>query len=78
MDAIHEYIRERNESAATIVISRIRQIAHTLARWPRIGRETDEANVCMIPVPRLPFIIFYRIDTDRIIILNVRHSAQEY
>ena len=78
MNAIHEYIRERNESAATVVIFRIRQTAITLSEWPRLGRQTDEADVCMIPVPHLPFVIFYRVEVGTITILNVRHSAQEH
>ena len=77
MNAIHEYIRERNETAATAVISRIRHTATVLTEWPHLGRKTDEVHVRMIPVPQLPFVIFYRADGDMIIILNVRHGAQD-
>jgi toxin ParE1/3/4 len=50
-----------------------------LEEFPLVGHLTDEANVRVLSVVRYPFLIFYAIDdaADEIIILHVRHTAQE-
>ncbi|MBI5470291.1 type II toxin-antitoxin system RelE/ParE family toxin [Candidatus Kaiserbacteria bacterium] len=77
ISAIHEYIREKNETAAAMVIARIRETARKLTRLPHLGHPTNEGNVRVIAVPRFPFVIFYKINKNVIVILNVRHTSQE-
>jgi toxin ParE1/3/4 len=50
-----------------------------LEEFPLIGHITDEAEVRVLSVVRYPFLIFYAIDAanDEIVILHVRHTAQE-
>jgi plasmid stabilization system protein ParE len=79
LDDIFAYIYERNRSAALSVAKRIEDLAALLGEFPFIGHLTDEAKVRAIPVVRYPFVIFYAIDaaTGEVVILHVRHTAQE-
>jgi toxin ParE1/3/4 len=53
--------------------------AALLEEFPFVGHLTDEPSVRVLPVVRYPFLIFYTIDdvTSEIIVLHVRHTAQE-
>ena len=79
LDDIFLYIYERNRSAAVNVAQRVEELAALLGEFPLIGHLTDEADVRILPVVRYPFVIFYAIDdaADEVVILHVRHTAQE-
>ncbi|HEY3794859.1 MAG TPA: type II toxin-antitoxin system RelE/ParE family toxin [Bradyrhizobium sp.] len=79
IDSIFSHILENNRSAAFAVVERIERLAALLAEFPFIGHLTDEAPVRVLPVVRYPFLIFYTIDdaTNEIVVLHVRHTAQE-
>lgn len=77
MDSLHEFIAERNAAAATAVIAHIRKAIRLLVSSPRLGRTTDEKSVRMLVVSRFPFVVFYTIRKNDILILNVRHTAQD-
>jgi plasmid stabilization system protein ParE len=79
LDDIFSYIYERNRSAAVSVATRVEELAALLGEFPLIGHLTDEADVRILPVVRYPFAIFYAIDdtADEVVILHVRHTAQE-
>ena len=79
LDGVFLYIYQRNRSAAGSVVDRIEELARLLGDFPRIGHETDELGVRILPVVRYPFAIFYAIDEAKgeVVILHVRHTAQE-
>jgi plasmid stabilization system protein ParE len=79
LDDIFLYIDERNRSAAFSVARRIEELAALLGEFPLIGHLSDEADVRILPVVRYPYLIFYAIDeaTGEVVILHVRHTAQE-
>jgi toxin ParE1/3/4 len=79
LDHIFAYISERIRSAASAVVNRIDELLALLAEFPLMGHRTDEAEVRVLSVVRYPFLIFYAIDdmTDEIVILHVRHAAQD-
>lgn len=77
MSLIHEFIAEKNSAAATTVIAHIRKAIRLLASSPRLGRTTDEKSVRMLVVSRFPFVVFYTVRDSKILIMNVRHTAQD-
>jgi toxin ParE1/3/4 len=79
LDDIFLYIYERNRSAALSVATRVEELATLLGEFPLIGHLTDEADVRILPVVRYPLVILYTIDdpAGEIVILHVRHTAQE-
>ena len=61
------------------MVNRLEELSALLAEFPLMGHRTDEGEVRVLSVVRYPFLIFYVIDdmTDEIVILHVRHAAQD-
>jgi len=79
IDGIFSYIHERNRSAASAVVERIKAVAGLLQDFPEAGHLTDEPGVRMFPTLRYPYLIFYTVNPAdaEVVILHVRHGAQE-
>jgi toxin ParE1/3/4 len=79
LESIFAYIHERNRTAATAVVERIEALISLLEDFPTMGHVTDENEVRVLSVVRYPFLIFYTVDAvaDEVVILHVRHGAQE-
>ena len=76
--AIHSYIDERNPTAATRNVARIRAAAERLGEFPQMGRSGAAAGTQEWVVRGLPYIIVHELNTadGEIIILGVYHGAQ--
>ncbi|MEH2490483.1 type II toxin-antitoxin system RelE/ParE family toxin [Bradyrhizobium sp. AZCC 2230] len=79
IDDIFSYIHEHNRTAAAAVVERIKAVASLLQDFPEAGHLTDEPSVRMFPTVRYPYLVFYTVNPDdaEIVILHVRHGAQE-
>jgi len=80
LNAIHEYIHERNPSAAARVGARIREAAELLDIFPYAGRVGRSMDTRELVVPGLPYILVYEVDpTDHVnvTVLGVFHCAQD-
>ncbi len=77
LQAIAQYIREHNPTAARRVRSRIRQTAELLARFPRIGHEGAAPGTRELVVPQLPYIIVHVVDQNGdVSVVGIYHGAQ--
>jgi toxin ParE1/3/4 len=74
--AIRSYISERNLSAADAVIARVETVVQRILEFPLSSIETDSPRVRMTPVPSYPYLIFYTVEADEVVILHVRHGAR--
>jgi toxin ParE1/3/4 len=77
---IFNYLNDRNPTAATQVVARIRMAAERLAEFPRIGHTGRVPSTYEWVVRGLPYIVVYDInlgDEDEIVILGVFHGAQD-
>jgi toxin ParE1/3/4 len=77
LDDIFSYIAQHNRVAAAQVVARIEESAARLARFPQMGMPKYKPGVRMIPLPRYPFLIFYTVESDEVLILSVRHAARK-
>lgn len=77
IEQIHAYISPHNPTAAEGVVQRIRATAKLLAEMPLAGMATDKSGLYKIIVPRLPYIIYYRIVEPIIDIVAVFDARQE-
>jgi toxin ParE1/3/4 len=73
LDEIFAYIYERNRSAAAAVVDRV---AALLEEFPLAGHTTDEPGVRIMPLVRYPYLVFYAVNGEEIVILHVRHGAR--
>jgi addiction module RelE/StbE family toxin len=75
---IVEYVREDNVLAARRIASEIFQLIVDLASMPGRGRVGRAEGTRELLLTRLPYIVVYEIIHDRIQILRIRHSAQNW
>jgi toxin ParE1/3/4 len=77
--AIADYIRTRNPAAAERVRSAIYEGLQTVLLFPHVGRRQQTEGVRKFVTRRYAYLIYYIVDdaAEEIIILNVKHSAQE-
>ena len=73
---IFSYLSARNASAAKRVVARVERTIRNLSDVPEMAQAADEAGVRRMPVGRYPFIVFYSIEGDEILVLHVRHGAR--
>ena len=75
---IRNHISKDNPGAAWIVASFIRRSIRYLEEWPYHGRATEKEHVRRLVVTNYPYVVYYSIQGDGdVIILSVRHTAQE-
>src|SRR5262245_44337250 len=72
------YLSERNVSAAKRVVARVEQTIRNLGAFPEMAQQTGEPGTRRMPVGRYPFMLFYTIAADEIVILHVRHGARRW
>jgi len=76
---LREYIARNNPEAAKRVASAIHSYAERqLDEYPNSGRPGRVAGTLELVIPRLPFILPYRIKDDRIEVLRVYHAARSW
>lgn len=72
------YVADESVSAADRLLWRIKEEADTLLLQPRMGRSRDELAPGLRSWPtRTPYIMFYFIDEEGIVIVRVLHHARD-
>lgn len=75
LDAIVSYIELFHPPAAERMAARLIALADSLADFPARGRDAGEERRELTIVP--PYILRYRVEGERVIILRIRHGARE-
>jgi len=76
LEAIAEYLSERSPSGAANVMDAIKSSIDALTAFPKIGPTIDDAGHRRLSVLRFPYVIFYRLAEDEILILHIRHTSR--
>lgn len=76
LDAIYSYIAEQSPAAAQRVKRRIREAAEQLGDFPYMARRTDRTGVRVRIVNPFPYLIFYTVRNEEVLILHIRHGAR--
>ena len=76
LEAIAEYLDERSAPSALNTLAAINSSINALAAFPKIGRIIDEFEHRSLPVLRFPYIVFYRIADNELLILHIRLAAR--
>lgn len=76
LEEILSYLEGRNPRAAASVARQIEAQVALLGRFPFLGPVKYEPAVRMRTVPRYPFLIFYTVEADEVLILGIRHAAR--
>ena len=75
LEAIVAYIAAFNPTAANRFGERLIAVADSLAEFPDRGRDVGDGRREMTTVR--PYVLRYRVDDERVIVLRIRHAARE-
>jgi toxin ParE1/3/4 len=78
INEIFAYISEQNAPAAKRIVARIERTINNLGDFPEMAQETREAGVRRIPAGRYPYLVYYTVEAEEIVILHVRHGARRW
>lgn len=78
LEAEAEYIARDSPVAAERVVAAVEQSVQYLARYPRLGRPGRVAGTRELVVPGTPYVIPYRVQERRVVVLRVFHGARKW
>ena len=77
MNQVLASIRARSPLGASKVGARLREAFDLLKLHPHAGRLTDRGSVRRFVAAPYPYMIFYRVDPDAVVVLGVRHASRQ-
>jgi toxin ParE1/3/4 len=77
LEAILDYIADRSSQGAVQVQERLQAVTALLLLHPHAGRLTSKSRLRRIAATPYPYLIFYRVGDDAVVIHGVRHSARD-
>jgi plasmid stabilization system protein ParE len=75
--AVLDYVAARSPQAATRIHARIHAVINLLLTHPRIGVRTEDPAIRRVNTSPYPYLIFYEVTEDEIIVHAVRHGARD-
>jgi toxin ParE1/3/4 len=76
LEEIYSYIARDNPVAAAAVLGRVEQLMARLADFPAIGHPSERSGFRVLPLVRYPYLIFYEVTGESVVIHHVRHAAR--
>jgi plasmid stabilization system protein ParE len=76
LEIIAGHIRERSPDAAARVRERIENLIGGLGDFPYQGTPTDRPGIRRLVATPFPYLIFYRIRGDTVVVLHIRHGRR--
>lgn len=73
---IRAYIAKDNPAAARAVITRIEHVIGRIGEFPELAAPVNGSGIRIFPVPPFPYLVFYTIGRDTIIIRNIRYAGR--
>jgi toxin ParE1/3/4 len=77
LESILDYVQQRSPQGARSVHARIKTVTELLLKHPHVGRRTSDPSIRRITTSPFPFLIFYEVVGDEIVIHAVRHGARD-
>ncbi|MDI2111722.1 type II toxin-antitoxin system RelE/ParE family toxin [Commensalibacter nepenthis] len=73
-----DYIAQQNPYSALNILDRVIKATELLENYTQMGRNGRVKGTRELVIDKTPFILVYRIQNDRIEILNFLHYAQQW
>ncbi len=77
LDSIVDHIGRESRQSASRVAARIASAIDGLIDHPYIGRQTEDPAIRMIVARPYPYLIFYEIVGEEIVVVAIRHGARD-
>jgi plasmid stabilization system protein ParE len=75
--AILDYVANYSPHGAARVHGRIQIVIDLLLSHPHIGVQTDDPSIRRVNTSPYPYVVFYEVVSNEIIIHAVRHAARD-
>lgn len=75
--SILDYVADHSPQGAARIHKRIQIVIGLLLLHPHIGTQTDDPSIRRINTSPYPYLIFYEVAGEEIIIHAVRHGARD-
>jgi addiction module RelE/StbE family toxin len=76
LEQISSYLAEQNAPAAAGLLDAVEKIVARLNRFPYSAPQTEMSGIRAASVLRYPYIIFYTVEGDEVLIHYIRHAAR--
>ena len=76
LESVLDYVAKHSPQGARRVQARIQRLIDLLSSHPRIGVQTEDPTIRRINTSPYPYLIFYEIGEDEIIVHAIRHGAR--
>ena len=77
LNDIAAYIAQDSPAAAKAVARRIEQVFDRIRDFPYLAPAVDPSGIRIFPVRPFPYLVFYSVEQDEIIVRNIRHGARQ-
>ena len=77
LDGILNYVATRSPQGAQKVKARLRLLIGLLPAHPLMGARTDDPAIRRLIIAPFPYLLFYEVLDDEIIIHAIRHAARD-
>jgi len=77
LDSILNFVAARSPQGANRVQTRIQAVIRLLAEHPHMGIRTDDPAIRRLSTLPYPYLVFYEITENEIVIHAVRHAARD-
>jgi toxin ParE1/3/4 len=77
LNSIFDYLAERSPAGLRTVMSRIDARVGSLKDNPLIAPSVLDGRARMLAITGTPYLVFYRVETEAVVVLRVMHGAQE-
>lgn len=76
LNEIRAYLVERSPAGAERVRRHLMETIDRLSDFPFLGRATVEPKVRVLPLTRHPYLVFYSVANNEVVVLHIRHGAR--
>ena len=76
LQEIHAYVAKDKPEAVARLATRIVAIAEALRNHPHLGRAGADSATRELVIGGTPYIVLYRVHSDRVVISTIWHGAQ--
>jgi plasmid stabilization system protein ParE len=76
LQSILEYVQQHSPQGARSIQARIKLVADLLLRHPRVGVQTADPAIRRINTAPYPYLIFYEVAGEEIIVHAIRHGSR--
>jgi plasmid stabilization system protein ParE len=77
LNSVLDYIATHSPQGASRVRSRLRKVIELLSDHPHIGIRTDDPAIRRLTALPYPYLVFYEVTENEIVIHAVRHAARD-